>query len=38
VYVPAMKSFTYLRLHDELITDEDNFERFKRFVENMNMI
>jgi beta-amylase len=38
VYVPAMKSFTYLRLHDELITDEDNFERFKRFVENMSMI
>jgi len=34
-FVPAMKSFTYLRLHDELITDEENFERFKEFVENM---
>ena len=30
-FVPAMKSFTYLRLHDELITDEENFERFKEF-------
>ena len=38
VHVPAMKSFTYLRLHDELITDEENFERFKLFVENMSMM